>query len=182
MKGRQRSLEEKQMTPSRSSDAISSPLSAAWPLGCWLAHAQQPAENSESGILPGAAARFCKLMEGSMPAAMTYTMSRSASAAIIGIWLAAGVPVSASANVITDWDEKAIAVVFPAGPAGVSTQVYSAQRMMGMVHTAMFDAVNSIERRYRPYLVQLPADPRKPPLRRQLPRSWRQSMKRPRAK
>jgi hypothetical protein len=86
-------------------------------------------------------------------------MSRSASAAIIGIWLAAGVPVSASANVITDWDEKAIAVVFPAGPAGVSTQVYSAQRMMGMVHTAMFDAVNSIERRYRPYLVQLPADP-----------------------
>jgi hypothetical protein len=29
---------------------------------------------------------------------------------------------------------------------------------MGMVHAAMFDAVNSIERRYRPYLVQLPAD------------------------
>ncbi len=28
-----------------------------------------------------------------------------------------------------------------------------------MVHAAMFDAVNSIERRYRPYLVQLPADP-----------------------
>jgi hypothetical protein len=34
-----------------------------------------------------------------------------------------------------------------------------AQRMMGMVHAAMFDAVNSIERRYRPYRVQLPADP-----------------------
>jgi hypothetical protein len=31
--------------------------------------------------------------------------------------------------------------------------------MMGMVHAAMFDAVNSIEQRYRPYLVQLPADP-----------------------
>jgi hypothetical protein len=30
--------------------------------------------------------------------------------------------------------------------------------MMGMVHVAMFDAVNSIERRYQPYLVQLPAD------------------------
>ena len=30
---------------------------------------------------------------------------------------------------------------------------------MGIVHAAMFDAVNSIERRYRPYLVQLPADP-----------------------
>src|SRR5713226_8327883 len=31
--------------------------------------------------------------------------------------------------------------------------------MMGMLHAAMFDAVNSIERRYRPYLVQLPVDP-----------------------
>jgi hypothetical protein len=30
--------------------------------------------------------------------------------------------------------------------------------MMGMVHAAMFDAVNSIEPRYRPYLAQLPAD------------------------
>jgi ribosome-associated toxin RatA of RatAB toxin-antitoxin module len=34
---------------------------------------------------------------------------------------------------------------------------YTAQRVMAMVHAAMFDAVNSIERRYRPYLVQLPA-------------------------
>jgi hypothetical protein len=69
-----------------------------------------------------------------------------------------GVAQSAFANVITDWDEKAVAVVMPGGPAGVTQQVYTAQRMMGMVHAAMFDAVNSIERRYRPYLVQLPAD------------------------
>jgi hypothetical protein len=40
-----------------------------------------------------------------------------------------------------------------------NTSPYMAQRMMGMVHAAMFDAVNSIEPRYRPYLVQLPADP-----------------------
>jgi hypothetical protein len=39
------------------------------------------------------------------------------------------------------------------------TSPYMAQRMMGMVHAAMFDAVNSIEPRYRPYLVQMPADP-----------------------
>jgi hypothetical protein len=57
---------------------------------------------------------------------------------------------SAFANVITDWDEKAVAVVLPPGPVSVSQQVYTAQRMMGMVHAAMFDAVNSIERRYRP--------------------------------
>ena len=33
------------------------------------------------------------------------------------------------------------------------------QRMMAMVHAAMFDAINSIEPRYRPYLAQLPAEP-----------------------
>ena len=39
------------------------------------------------------------------------------------------------------------------------TSPYMAQRMIGMVHAAMFDAVNSIERRYRPYIVLLPAEP-----------------------
>jgi hypothetical protein len=56
--------------------------------------------------------------------------------------------VPAVANVITDWDMKAVAVVAPA-PVG--------QRELAMVHVAMFDAVNSIERRYRPYLIQLTA-------------------------
>src|SRR5438477_57486 len=63
---------------------------------------------------------------------------------------------SAFANVITDWDEKAVAAVTPLAALGGTTP-YMAQRMMAMVHAAMFDAVNSIERRYRPYLVQLPA-------------------------
>jgi hypothetical protein len=65
---------------------------------------------------------------------------------------------SAFANVITDWDEKALVVVTPMASLA-TTSPYMAQRMMGMVHAAMFDAVNSIERRYRPYLEQLPADP-----------------------
>jgi len=56
--------------------------------------------------------------------------------------------VPAVANVITDWDTKAVAIVAPA-PLG--------QRELAMVHVAMFDAVNAIERRYRPYLVQLTA-------------------------
>jgi hypothetical protein len=77
-------------------------------------------------------------------------LSHSASAIMIGAWLAIGVPMSASANVITDWDEKAVAVVMPAGAVGVSQQVFTAQRTMGMVHVAMFDAVNSIERRCQP--------------------------------
>ena len=63
---------------------------------------------------------------------------------------------SAFANVITDWDEKAVAVVVQS-LSGSSP--YPPQRMIAMVHAAMFDSVNSIERRYRPYLVQLPADP-----------------------
>ena len=92
-----------------------------------------------------------------MWASIFHIMNRSVPIAMIGAWVAIGAP--ASANVITDWDEKAVAVVFPTGPAGVTTQVYTAQRMMGIVHAAMFDAVNSIDRRYRPYLVQLPADP-----------------------
>jgi hypothetical protein len=66
--------------------------------------------------------------------------------------LLAGAPtclaVPAMANVITDWDAKAVAVAAPA-PQG--------QRELAMVHVAMFDAVNAIERRYRPYLVQLTA-------------------------
>ena len=57
---------------------------------------------------------------------------------------------SASADVITDWNEKSIALVTPrmTPPA--------AQRAVAIVQLAMFDAVNSIERRYRPYMIQLP--------------------------
>jgi hypothetical protein len=93
-----------------------------------------------------------------MPASPTYTMSRSASAIMIGTWLAIGIPMSAAANVITDWDDKATLAVTPMAALGGTTP-YMAERMMAMVHAAMFDAVNSIERRYQPYLVQLPADP-----------------------
>jgi hypothetical protein len=85
-------------------------------------------------------------------------MSRSVSAAIFGVWVAVGVPAPTFANVLTDWDEKALVVVTPMASLG-GTSPYLAQRMMGMVHAAMFDAVNAIERRYRPYLGQLPADP-----------------------
>jgi hypothetical protein len=60
-----------------------------------------------------------------------------------------GTAPSAFADVITDWNENAVTFVTPrmAPPA--------AQRAVAMVQVAMFDAVNSIERRYRPYLFQL---------------------------
>jgi len=52
--------------------------------------------------------------------------------------------------VITDWDAAAVAVAAP-GAQG--------QRELALVHVAMFDAVNSIDRRYRPSFGQL-ASPR----------------------
>jgi hypothetical protein len=70
----------------------------------------------------------------------------------------AGMANSAFANVIADWDEKAVIAATPMSSL-TGTTSYAAARMIGLVHAAMFDAVNSIERRYRPYLVQLPADP-----------------------
>ena len=92
-----------------------------------------------------------------MPVSIVRTMSHSVLAGMIGGWVAVGAPAPAYANVITDWDEKAIIAVTPMSNLG-NTSPYMAQRMMAMVHAAMFDAVNSIERRYRPYLVKLPAD------------------------
>src|ERR1700727_2811359 len=86
-------------------------------------------------------------------------LSHLTSAIIFGSWLAIGVPVSASANVITDWDGKAVALVMPAGSLGVSQQIYTAQRMKGMAHPTIFVAVISIGRRYEPYLVHFHADP-----------------------
>ena len=93
-----------------------------------------------------------------MRGSTVYAMSRLVTATVIGV-LVTGVSLPARANVITVWDEKAIAVTTPLANFGVGTTPYMAQRMMAMVHATMFDAVNSIERRYRPYLVQLPAEP-----------------------
>jgi hypothetical protein len=61
---------------------------------------------------------------------------------------------AATANVITDWDEKAVAAGYTAkqGPPPHS-------RIVAIVHLAMFEAVNSIDGRYRPYRAKLPAEP-----------------------
>lgn len=81
-----------------------------------------------------------------MPTLGTLIRGPSIPAALIGACITIGAVLPAHANVITDWDEKAVAVA-ASGPSG--------QRELAMVHVAMFDAVNSIARRYRPYLVQL---------------------------
>ena len=60
----------------------------------------------------------------------------------------------ASADVIGDWNAKALDFV-------VSHKMLPppAERIIAMTQLAMFDAVDSIDRKYRPYLVQLAATP-----------------------
>jgi PAP2 superfamily protein len=70
-----------------------------------------------------------------------------------GLLLAAA-SLAATADVITDWDEKAVAAGYTArqGPPPHS-------RNVAVVHLAMFEAVNSIDGRYRPYRAKLQAEP-----------------------
>src|SRR3954468_3554959 len=61
-----------------------------------------------------------------------------------------GLSTSASADVITDWNEKAVALV-----TKHRMLPPQAERVIACVHVAMFDAVNSIDRRYQPYRVSI---------------------------
>ena len=82
---------------------------------------------------------------------------------------------SAFANVITDWNENAVTLVTPRMAPGAG------QRVVAIMQLAMFDAVNSIERRYRPYLVELPATAttsRRQLRQRRRASSWRASFRR----
>jgi len=69
--------------------------------------------------------------------------------ALVAVATIAAAP-PAFADAITDWNENAVTLATPRMPPP------AAQRAVAIVQVAMFDAVNSIERRYRPYLVQLP--------------------------
>src|SRR3978361_1479596 len=60
----------------------------------------------------------------------------------------------ARADVVTDWNERAVA----AGYTGrLSPDMHS--RNMAIVHIAIFEALNSIEPRYTPYRARLQAEP-----------------------
>jgi hypothetical protein len=72
---------------------------------------------------------------------------------VLALMLIAPVPVVA--NVITDWDERAVNFVQP----GTAFPPPTAARTIAILHVAMFDAVNSIEPHYKPYKVLLSASP-----------------------
>ena len=58
---------------------------------------------------------------------------------------------AAHADVIMDWNAKGDAIA-------AEKQVLLQTRVMSMLHIAMFEAVNAIERRYAPYKLTLSAD------------------------
>jgi hypothetical protein len=60
---------------------------------------------------------------------------------------------AARADVITDWNSKAEAI-------GIEKRITPAPnaRTMALMHVAMFEAVNAIDRRYSPYTLKLAAD------------------------
>lgn len=63
--------------------------------------------------------------------------------------LLVGLAPPAAADVVTDWNERAVSASVAAGGFGPFHV-----RNIAMVQVAMFDALNSIERRYTPYRVQ----------------------------
>jgi hypothetical protein len=71
----------------------------------------------------------------------------------------AGAPTTtASANVITDWDEVGVKTVQPIGVLPpINPGLFF--RAMAMIHLAMLNAVNAIEPRYQPYKFQSKAEP-----------------------
>ena len=77
------------------------------------------------------------------------TSWRAAAATLVWVALAAA---TARADVIMDWNAQADAI---AASQKLSSPVHS--RAATLMHVAMFEAVNAIERRYQPYRLSLVA-------------------------
>ena len=68
--------------------------------------------------------------------------------------LLAGVSFQVHADVVTDWNEQGVQVVTKGNPPA-----FMQTRNLAIMHLAVFDAVDAIDRRYTPYLEQPPAKP-----------------------
>src|SRR5687767_12991114 len=76
---------------------------------------------------------------------------RWASMLCVGALLNLTAAFDASADAVTDWNAKAEAIEKRMLPPPNA-------RGMAIMHIAMFEAVNAIERRYSPYRLSLPAE------------------------
>ncbi len=73
-------------------------------------------------------------------------------AAVLSLALCAlGVSRLAQADVITDWNDKACTITGKAGGGATG------HRLMAIVQVSVFEAVNSIDGRYAPYMAKIPA-------------------------
>jgi hypothetical protein len=65
----------------------------------------------------------------------------------------AGVPAATAGDMVTDWGARAVAI-------GAEKQMPNSRfsRGLAMMHVAMFEAVNAIDRRYKPYKLELAGD------------------------
>jgi hypothetical protein len=81
----------------------------------------------------------------------TMNALRSGTAVLTLALCMVGVPQRAHADVITDWNDKACAIVGKAGGGATG------HRLMAIVQVSVYEAVNSIEGRYTPYLAKVPA-------------------------
>jgi hypothetical protein len=80
-----------------------------------------------------------------MPARKSSRLGRRRPAILLTFIVIGATVLPCHADVITDWDAKATAVASPAALG---------ERELAIVDIAMFDAVNSISPKYRPYLVK----------------------------
>jgi hypothetical protein len=80
-------------------------------------------------------------------------------AALAAAVVALLVPTTAGANAVTSWNEIATRTLLAFPPAAGGAPPAS-QINMGMVQGAVYDAVNAIEPRRRPYLLERRFDPR----------------------
>jgi len=85
------------------------------------------------------------------------TLHRAHLRALVAVAIAAGLllsPAAARGDVVTEWSLNASNALVRDGGQGAPAFVH-----MALVHAAMFDAVNAIDRQYKPYLTRPRAKP-----------------------
>ncbi len=85
---------------------------------------------------------------------MTRNTTTSAASKCVGALIVLVMVHAARADVVADWNQTAIRATEIAGaPVPVQT------RVMSIVHAAIFDAVNAVERKYMAYAIDVNAEP-----------------------
>ena len=84
---------------------------------------------------------------------MSISKSWSRTYPLVTVLLALTAPLNAHADVITDWNAKSDEIA-----AQKQLPPVPHSRGMAMLHVAMFEAVNAIDRKYSPYKLSLAAD------------------------